>query len=181
MLLPLGCARDFRCGARALCSLTRQRPPINMEAIMQRKAIATWNGGLKTGRGTLSTDSRVLSEVTYNFSRRFENEPGTNPEELVAAAHAGCYAMALSGALEKAGLIAERIQTTATVTLDTTDAGPTVTRIHLNVTARVPNADRAKFEQLAEETKRGCPISRLLAPGTNITLEAKLETGAGVR
>ncbi len=148
---------------------------------MQRKAIATWSGGLKDGRGSLTTDSKVLSEVPYSFARRFENEPGTNPEELIAAAHAGCFAMALSGGLGKAGLTAENIRTTATVTLDTTDAGPTVTRIHLDLTARVPNADRAQFEQIAEDTKRTCPISRLLAPGTQITLDARLETGAAVR
>lgn len=149
--------------------------------MQQRKATATWTGGLKSGRGTLSTDSRVLSDVPYNFSRRFENEPGTNPEEMIAAAEAGCYAMALSGGLEKAGFTAERIHTTGTVTLDTTDAGPTVTRIHLDVTANVPNIDRTTFERIAEETRKGCPISRLLAPGTNITLESRLESGAGVR
>ncbi|HET7226674.1 MAG TPA: OsmC family protein [Candidatus Eisenbacteria bacterium] len=148
---------------------------------MQRKATAQWSGGLKDGRGQLTTDSKALANVPYNFAKRFENEPGTNPEELVAAAHAGCYAMALSGALGKAGKTADSISTIATVTLETKDGAPTVTAIHLDVTARVPNMDATEFQSAAEDTKKNCPISRLLAPGTTITMSAKLEAGAGVR
>ena len=148
--------------------------------MQQRKATAVWNGGLKSGKGQLSSDSKALSNFPYNFAQRFESEPGTNPEELIAAAHAGCYSMALSGELEKAGLTPESIRTVATVTLDKTDAGPTVTGIHLDVTARIPNADRTKFETAANTAKAGCPISRLLSPGTKITMDAKLEAGAGV-
>src|SRR5215213_2594796 len=109
---------------------------------MKRKASAVWRGGLKDGRGTISTDSGVLSETQYSFSTRFEEGRGTNPEELIAAAHAGCFSMALSGQLGNAGLTAERINTTATVTLEKTDAGFTITAVHLDVTARVPGADQ---------------------------------------
>src|SRR5512140_3915658 len=107
---------------------------------MKRNARAHWTGGLKDGRGTLSTDSKVLSDTQYSFSTRFENGIGTNPEELIAAAHAGCFSMALSGQLGAAGMTAERIDTTATVTLDKTDAGFTITAIHLDVRAKVPGA-----------------------------------------
>ena len=141
---------------------------------MKRKASAVWNGGLKDGRGTISTDSGVLSNTQYSFSTRFEEGKGTNPEELIAAAHAGCFSMALSGKLGAANLTAESINTTAAVTLEKTDAGFTITAIHLDVTARVPGADQAAFETAANEAKAGCPVSRLL--NATITMDAKLES-----
>src|SRR5919206_2534585 len=113
---------------------------------MKRKASAVWKGGLKDGRGTISTESGVLSDTQYSFSTRFEDGTGTNPEELIAAAHAGCFSMALSGQLGNAGMTAENISTTATVRLEKTDAGFTVTSVHLEVTARIPGADRQAFE-----------------------------------
>src|SRR5271157_5202167 len=116
---------------------------------MQRKASAHWSGGLKDGKGSVSTASGVLNNTQYSFSTRFENGIGTNPEELIAAAHAGCFSMALSAQLGNAGMTAESIETTANLTLEKTDAGFTITAIHLEVQARVPNADRAKFEEAA--------------------------------
>jgi len=140
---------------------------------MKRKGSAVWTGGLKDGRGTVSTESGVLDGTQYSFSARFENGKGTNPEELIAAAHAGCFSMALSGQLGQAGLEAERIATTASVTLDKTDAGFTITAVHLDVSARVPGADRHAFEEAANNAKAGCPVSRLL--NAKITMEARLE------
>jgi lipoyl-dependent peroxiredoxin len=139
---------------------------------MQRTASAHWEGGLKDGKGTVSTASGVLSQTQYSFSTRFENGVGTNPEELIAAAHAGCFSMALSLQLEQVGLKADAIDTKATLTLDKTDAGFTIARIHLELRAKVPNADDAKFQKAAAEAKAGCPVSRVL--NTEITLEAKL-------
>jgi len=139
---------------------------------MKRKASAVWRGGLKDGKGTISTDSGVLKNTQYSFSTRFENGVGTNPEELVAAAHAGCFSMALSAQLETAGLRAEEINTTATVTLEKVDAGWAVTAVHLDVDARIPGADQAKFDKAANDAKTGCPISRLL--NAKITMNAKL-------
>jgi osmotically inducible protein OsmC len=141
---------------------------------MKRKASAQWNGGLKDGKGTISTDSGVLSGTQYSFGTRFENGVGTNPEELIAAAHAGCFSMALSGQLGNAGMTAESIRTTAEVTLEKTDAGFTVTAVHLDVAARIPGANQQAFETAANNAKTGCPISRLL--NTNITMTAKLES-----
>ena len=141
---------------------------------MKRKGSAVWNGGLKDGKGTISTDSGVLSNTQYSFSTRFEEGKGTNPEELIAAAHAGCFSMALSGKLGAAGLTADSINTTAAVTLEKTDAGFTITAVHLTVTARVPGADQQAFETAANEAKAGCPVSRLL--NATITMEAKLES-----
>ena len=143
---------------------------------MQKKASAVWKGGLKDGQGTVSTPSRVLSETRYSFTDRFESGTGTNPEELVAAAHAGCFSMALSAELGNAGLKPDTIRTTATLTFEKQMAGWTVTRIHLDTTARVPGADAAAFDKLAQAAKAGCPISRLLK--TEITLSAKLEAMA---
>ena len=140
---------------------------------MKRKASAVWKGGLKDGRGTISTDSGVLSDTQYSFSTRFEEGTGTNPEELIAAAHAGCFSMALSGQLATAGMTAENISTEATVTLEKTDAGFTITAVHLDVTARIPGADRQAFETAANNAKAGCPVSRLLK--AEITMEATLE------
>src|SRR5256885_131834 len=129
---------------------------------MQRTASAQWKGGLKDGKGTVSTQSGVLSQTQYSFSTRFENGVGTNPEELIAAAHAGCFSMALSGQLTTAGTPPERVATTATVTLEKLDAGFTVTKIHLEVAAKVPGATEESFETAANNAKKGCPISRLL-------------------
>lgn len=140
---------------------------------MERTASAVWKGGLKDGQGTVSSASRVLADTRYSFKDRFESGTGTNPEELVAAAHAACFSMALSGELGKANLTPESIKTTAKLTFDKTAEGFTVTRIHLETSARVPGADAAAFERAAQAAKAGCPISRLLK--TEITLNARLE------
>ena len=139
---------------------------------MVRKASAVWNGSLKEGKGTISTESGVLSNTRYSFSTRFENERGTNPEELIAAAHAGCFTMALSGQLGNAGMTAESLETTAAVTLEKLEAGFTITKIHLDVTARIPGAGQAAFDKAAANAKAGCPISRLLK--AEITMTARL-------
>jgi osmotically inducible protein OsmC len=140
---------------------------------MKRNASAVWTGGLKDGKGAISTDSGVLKDTQYSFSTRFEDGIGTNPEELIAAAHAGCFSMALSGQLGQAGLTAESIRTTASVKLEKTDAGFAITSVHLDVTAKVPGADRQKFETAANNAKAGCPVSKLL--NAEITMEARLE------
>jgi lipoyl-dependent peroxiredoxin len=140
---------------------------------MKRKASAVWQGGLKDGKGTISTDSGVLSNTQYSFSTRFENGVGTNPEELIAAAHAGCFSMALSGQLAQAGLTAESINTTASVQLEKVDAGFAITKIHLDVTAKIPGADQKAFETAANNAKAGCPVSKVL--NAEITMDAKLE------
>ncbi len=140
---------------------------------MKRNASAVWQGGLKDGKGTISTASGVLKETQYSFSTRFENGVGTNPEELIAAAHAGCFSMAFSAELGKAGFTPESIHTVATVTLDKTDAGFTVTESHLEVRAKIPGVDRAIALEVAEAAKAGCPISRLLK--ARITMDAELE------
>src|SRR5207237_9684733 len=141
---------------------------------MKRKASAVWRGGLKDGKGTISSESGALKETQYSFSTRFENGVGTNPEELIAAAHAGCFSMAFSAELGKAGITPESISTTATVTLEKTDAGFTVTDSQLDVTARIPGADKAKALEIANGAKAGCPISRLLK--ADITMDARIET-----
>jgi osmotically inducible protein OsmC len=140
---------------------------------MKRKATAEWHGGLKDGKGEISTDSGVLSKAQYSFGARFEQGIGTNPEELIAAAHAGCFAMALSAQLGEAKMVAESINATATVTLEKLESGWTVTESHLDVTARIPGANREAFETAAQNAKAGCPISKLLK--ANITMDAKLE------
>jgi osmotically inducible protein OsmC len=139
---------------------------------MQRKASATWQGGIRDGKGSISTESRVLSSTPYSFSTRFEGEPGTNPEELLAAAHAGCFSMALSLMLGEAGIRPERIDTTATVTLEKLETGFTITKVQLDVAVRATGADRAKFEAAAEKAKTGCPLSKVLR--AEITMDAKL-------
>ncbi len=139
---------------------------------MTRTASAHWAGGLKDGKGTVSTASGVLKETQYSFATRFENGVGTNPEELIAAAHAGCFSMALSGQLGAAGMTAESIDTKAALTMEKTDAGFTITAIHLDVTVKIPGADQAKFDEAAQNAKKGCPVSRVL--NTNITMDAKL-------
>jgi osmotically inducible protein OsmC len=140
---------------------------------MKRRGSAHWEGGIRDGRGTVSTESGVLAEAQYSFSTRFEDGKGTNPEELLAAAHAGCFSMALSKQLEDAGMRAESIDTSAAVTLEKTDAGFTITKVHLDVTARIPGGDRSAFETAAANAKAGCPVSRLFK--AEITMEAKLE------
>ena len=140
---------------------------------MKRKASAVWQGGLKDGKGAISTESGVLKETQYSFGTRFENGPGTNPEELIGAAHAGCFSMAFSAELGRAGITPESIATSATVTLEKNDAGWTVTESHLDVTAKVPGGDREKILGIANVAKAGCPISRLLY--AKISLDAKVE------
>jgi osmotically inducible protein OsmC len=143
------------------------------EDVMIRKATAIWQGDLKGGSGSLSATSGVLSNTPYSFATRFEDKPGTNPEELIAAAHAGCFSMAFSGELGRAGLKPDRIETTAEVTLETVDGKPTVTKSHLRMKASIPGATREQFESIANGAKAGCPISRLLK--AEISLEAVLE------
>lgn len=141
---------------------------------MNRKASAVWRGDLKTGRGQISTESTVLKDAQYSFGTRFENGPGTNPEELIGAAHAGCFSMALSAELGKAGFTPTEIATTATVTLENhPKTSWTVTKIHLVTTAKIPGIAADKFAAIAAGAKAGCPISRLLA-AAEITLDAKL-------
>ena len=140
---------------------------------MQRKASAVWKGGLKDGKGAVSADSSVLSNTPYSFATRFEGTPGTNPEELIAAAHAACFSMALSGQLGGANLTASSIATTATVSLEKLDSGWAITTVHLDVVGRVPGADDAAFQKAAENAKSGCPVSKVL--NAKITMSAKLE------
>jgi osmotically inducible protein OsmC len=139
---------------------------------MKRSASAEWSGGLKDGKGAVSTESGVLSGVPYNFSKRFESEKGTNPEELIAAAHAACFSMALSMILGQAGMTAQNIATKATISLDQAEGGFKVTASHLETKVKIPNADNAAFQKAAESAKSGCPISKLL--NATITLDARL-------
>ena len=141
---------------------------------MQRKASAVWNGGLRDGKGTISTASGVLKDTQYSFSTRFENGMGTNPEELIGAAHAGCFSMAFSAALEKAGLKADRVATEAAVTLEKVGEGFGITAVHLTVSGKVPGIDNAKFQEIANGAKAGCPVSKVL--NAKITMDAKLES-----
>ncbi len=139
---------------------------------MQRKASAAWQGGIRDGKGTISTESKRLSATPYSFSTRFEDAPGTNPEELLAASHAGCFTMALSLMLGEAGIRPEQIDTTATVSLEKLATGFTITQVHLDVTVRAPGADRAKFEAAAANAKANCPISKVLR--AEISMDARL-------
>jgi lipoyl-dependent peroxiredoxin len=141
---------------------------------MIKKAWAVWKGGIKDGGGTLSTESGVLKEAAYGYKARFENGPGTNPEELIGAAHAGCFSMALSLMLGEAGFTAEKIETHADVTLEKVDAGFAITKSRLTVSARIPGADNAKFQEIANKAKQGCPVSKLFK--AEITMDARLET-----
>jgi osmotically inducible protein OsmC len=145
-----------------------------MEVQMKRKASAEWKGSLKDGNGSVSTESGVLAKAQYSFGTRYESGIGTNPEELVAAAHAGCYSMALSAQLGTAGLVPEKIATTAVVTFEKLDQGWTVTESHLEVSATVPGATPETFAKLAQDAKTNCPLSRLL--NTTITMDAKMTT-----
>jgi osmotically inducible protein OsmC len=139
---------------------------------MDRKGSAVWQGTIKEGKGTVSTESGALKEAPYSFTSRFENGAGTNPEELLGAAHAGCFSMALSGQLAAEKLTAERIATTATVTVEKLESGFTITRVHLAVEAKIAGADQATFERLAGAAKAGCPVSKLFK--ADITMDAKL-------
>jgi len=139
---------------------------------MERKGLAQWNGGLKNGNGTMSSGSGVLAQTQYSFGTRFENGIGTNPEELIAAVHAGCFSMALSAELEKVGLNVVSVNTDSTLAFELTDAGFTITTIHLDVAAKVPGASAEVFAKIALEAKSGCPVSRVL--NAEITMDAKL-------
>ncbi|MEL7557741.1 OsmC family protein [Stutzerimonas chloritidismutans] len=141
---------------------------------MKKTASAVWQGDLKSGKGTISTESGALKDNPYGFNTRFEGAPGTNPEELIGAAHAGCFSMALSMMLGEAGLTAERINTTAEVTLDKDDKGFSITAIALTLKAKVPGADEQQFQQIANQAKEGCPVSRVL--NAQISLSATLES-----
>jgi osmotically inducible protein OsmC len=140
---------------------------------VKRKASAVWTSGLKDGKGTVSTDSGVLTNTPYNFSMRFEDAKGTNPEELIAAAHASCFAMATSAQLDGVGIKAQSISATATVALEKVGDGFSVTTSHLDVTIKAPGADRAKVQTAADNAKAGCPISKLL--NAKISMEANIE------
>ncbi len=139
---------------------------------MERSASAVWQGSLKEGNGALSTESGTLKDTQYSFAARFADGVGTNPEELIAAAHAGCFTMAFSGQLTQAGFTADKIETTAKLTLDMHDK-PTITKIHLIMSAKIPNIDKAKFDELAHNAEVGCPVSRVLK-AAEITLDATL-------
>ncbi|MDB5988283.1 MAG: osmC [Nevskia sp.] len=141
---------------------------------MKTNGSAIWKGGIKDGKGAISTQSGALKEYPYGFASRFEGKPGTNPEELIGAAHAGCFTMALSLILGEAKLVAEQMETKAEVTLDKVDDGYAITAVHLTLKAKIPGADKAKFEELTAKAKAGCPVSKLL--NAKITLDATLLT-----
>jgi osmotically inducible protein OsmC len=141
---------------------------------MKRRGSAVWKGGLKDGKGTVSTESGVLKQTQYSFATRFEQGAGTNPEELIAAAHAGCFSMAFAAQLGNAGITPESIETTATISLEKQEAGFTITESHLEVVAKAPGADRKKVEEAANNAKAGCPVSRLL--NAKVSMTARLET-----
>ena len=140
---------------------------------MKRHASAVWQGGLKDGKGAITTQSGVLKDTQYSFSTRFENGVGTNPEELIAASHAGCFAMALSAQLGEAGITAERIDATATVSLEKVEGGFAITESHLDVKVKIPGGDEAAFEKATQAAKAGCPISKVL--NAKVTMKATLE------
>jgi osmotically inducible protein OsmC len=141
--------------------------------MIKRTGSAVWSGGLKDGKGTVSTQSGVLKDSQYGFNTRFENGPGTNPEELIAAAHAGCFTMALSAQLGERGMTAQRLETTATVSLDKTDGGFEISEVHLNLVAKIPGANQQAFEEAARAAEQNCPVSKLLK--AKITMDARLE------
>jgi len=140
---------------------------------MERKASAVWKGGLKDGKGEFSVPSGVFSHLPYSFATRFENAQGTNPEELIAAAHASCFSMALSAQLGNAGITPESINTTANLTLEKLESGFAITKVHLDVHAKIPNGDEAAFQKAAEAAKAGCPVSKVLK--AQITMSAALD------
>jgi osmotically inducible protein OsmC len=141
--------------------------------MINRKGSAVWSGGLKDGKGTVSTQSGVLNQTQYGFNTRFEDGAGTNPEELIGAAHAGCFTMALSAQLGEAGMTAQKLETTATVSLDKVEGGFAITTIHLDLVATIPGASEEAFQEAARKAKEGCPVSKLF--NANITLDAKLQ------
>jgi osmotically inducible protein OsmC len=141
---------------------------------IKRHGSATWQGGIRDGKGTISTESGALKAYPYGFASRFEGKPGTNPEELIAAAHAGCFTMALSLILGEAKLTAEQMDTTAEVTLEQVEGGYAITAVHLTLKARIPGADQSTFERLTDMAKAGCPVSKLLK--ADITLDRTLIT-----
>ena len=141
--------------------------------MIKRKGSAVWSGGLKDGKGAVSTQSGVLKDTQYGFTARFEEGPGTNPEELLAAAHAGCFTMALSAQLGEAGMTAQKLETTATVSLDKADGGFAIPAIHLELVATIPGANEQAFQEAARKAKEGCPVSKLF--NATITLDAKLQ------
>ncbi|APU32603.1 OsmC family peroxiredoxin [Ectopseudomonas alcaliphila JAB1] len=140
---------------------------------MKKTASAHWQGGIKDGKGTISTESGVLKDSPYGFNTRFEDKPGTNPEELIGAAHAGCFSMALSKELGDAGMTAESIDTKAQVTLEKVEGGFEISAVHLTLRAKIPGAERTAFEKAVEAAKTGCPVSKVL--NATITLEGILE------
>jgi len=141
--------------------------------MIKRSGSAIWSGGLKDGKGSISTQSGVLDKTQYGFNTRFEEGPGTNPEELIGAAHAGCFTMALSGQLGEAGMTAEQLSTTATVSLDKVEGGFSISAVHLTLIAKIPGANQEAFEAAALRAKQNCPVSKLL--NATITLDARLE------
>ncbi len=142
--------------------------------MIQKFGQASWQGGLRDGQGQLSTETGVLSNQNYSFAKRFGDEKGTNPEELIGAAHASCFAMALSADLERAGLRAENIEARSTVTLDMSSGAPVINRVHVDVSARVPGASEDQFREITEGTKQNCPVSKVLSGGAQITMNARL-------
>jgi osmotically inducible protein OsmC len=142
--------------------------------MIKRKGSAVWSGGLKDGKGTVSTQSGALNQQQYGFNTRFEDGAGTNPEELLAAAHAGCFTMALSAQLGEAGMTAQKLETTATVSLDKVDGGFAIPAVHLELVATIPGANEQAFQEAARKAKEGCPVSKLF--NANITLDAKLQS-----
>jgi osmotically inducible protein OsmC len=143
-------------------------------AAIKRSANAVWSGGLKDGKGQISTQSGALKDNPYGFNTRFEDQPGTNPEELIGAAHAGCFTMALSGQLGEAGMTATRLETKATVSLEKADGGFSITAVHLDLVAEIPGASKEAFEAAANRAKENCPVSKLL--NTKITMDARLQS-----
>ncbi|WP_209587153.1 OsmC family protein [Massilia sp. BHUDP2] len=141
---------------------------------IKRNGSAVWSGGLKDGKGAISTASGVLKDTQYGFNTRFEDGPGTNPEELIGAAHAGCFTMALSGQLGQAGLTAQELRTTATVSMEKVEGGFSITAVHLDLVARIPGASQEAFDKAANTAKENCPVSKLL--NANITMTSKLES-----
>ena len=142
--------------------------------MIKRKGSAVWSGGLKDGKGTVSTQSGVLNQAQYGFNTRFETGPGTTPEELLAAAHAGGFTLALSAPLGEAGMTAQKLETTATVSLDKVEGGFAIPAIHLELVATIPGANEQAFQEAARKAKEGCPVSKLF--NANITLDAKLQS-----
>ncbi|HEY0060716.1 MAG TPA: OsmC family protein [Telluria sp.] len=142
--------------------------------MIKRSASAAWSGGIKDGKGSISTQSGVLDNTQYGFNTRFENGPGTNPEELIGAAHAGCFTMALSGKLGEKGMTAKSLNTTATVSLDKVEGGFAISAVHLELVANIPGADQQAFDAAVQDAKQNCPVSKVL--NATITLNARLES-----